>query len=169
MRSKGGLVVDEGPPKTQGHPRNFPKRNRMGSALSKGVVVIEAEKKSGSLITARLALEQGRDLFAMINQSEGCKELIAKGYATPINEAEDIFSYYYSMFRPKEEKTLKKQSLSQDDLEILKYISLGNDKNQISERLMLDAKDLTRRLNFLEIKGYIAKTGHLKYEIIRKG
>jgi DNA processing protein len=76
--------------------RDFPRRNRLISGLSLGVVIVEAAKRSGSPITARLALEQGREVFALPGspldpRAEGTDGLIKQG-ATPVTEAADIVS-----------------------------------------------------------------------------
>lgn len=91
---KGGLLISEYPPDQGVLPANFPKRNRIISGLSLAVVVIEAAIASGSLITARLAAEQGREVFALpgpINseQSKGTAMLIQNG-AKLVVEIEDI-------------------------------------------------------------------------------
>ena len=61
----GGVILSEYPPGTSPHPGNFPKRNRILAALGRAVVVFEASEKSGSLITASLAVDHGRDVFCM--------------------------------------------------------------------------------------------------------
>ncbi len=91
-----GVALSEMPLGWEPRARDFPRRNRLISGLALGVVVVEAAKRSGSLITARLAAEQGREVFAVPGspldpRAEGTNGLIKQG-ATPVTEAADIAS-----------------------------------------------------------------------------
>ena len=92
---KDGCVLSEHPPRTKSLSHHFPLRNRIISGISDALIVVEAGKRSGSLITARLALEQNRDVFAIPGrigdvQSEGTNELIKRFGAQLITSAEDV-------------------------------------------------------------------------------
>src|SRR3546814_174338 len=89
-----GLVVAEQPPGIEPQARHFPRRNRIIAGLSLGVIVVEAAPRSGSLITARLALEQGRDVMAVPGspldpRAQGCNQLIRDG-AILVQSAADV-------------------------------------------------------------------------------
>lgn len=94
-----GAVVSEYPPGTEPAHWRFPQRNRIMTGMSRGTILIEAPKKSGALISAELALEQGRDVFAVpggINhpESEGCNIRIREGAAELVQSPADILAYY---------------------------------------------------------------------------
>jgi DNA processing protein len=91
---QAGIILTEMPFGWEPRARDFPRRNRLISGLALGVVIVEAAKRSGSLITARLALEQGREVFAVPGspldpRADGTNGLLKQG-ATPVTEAADI-------------------------------------------------------------------------------
>lgn len=93
---KNQLVLTEYPFGTKPHKTHFPMRNRIIAGLSEGVLITEARKRSGTLITARMALDEGRDIYVVpgpINQvlSEGTNRLLIEG-ATPIMDANQILN-----------------------------------------------------------------------------
>ncbi|MCI8497725.1 MAG: DNA-protecting protein DprA [Clostridiales bacterium] len=100
--AQNGALVSEYPPGTTGLPHHFPIRNRLMAGLCLGTVVIEADIRSGSLITAHHAVDQGRDVFAVPGDEEsryfaGCRHLIDEG-AKPVNCAYDILEEYLTLY-----------------------------------------------------------------------
>ena len=98
-----GAVISEYPPNTPAVPRNFPTRNRIISGICHGTLLVEGTKKSGSMITARLAIGQGRALFAVPGKigdvnSEGPNLLIREG-AYSVLESTDILKHYDFLYR----------------------------------------------------------------------
>ncbi len=97
-----GSIISEYPPGTKPFSKNFPKRNRIISAFSDKLAVIEAGERSGSLITARLSLEYGKDVFCIPGRPEdimsrGCNSLIKKGMAGLVTEPYDVIcSFFYN-------------------------------------------------------------------------
>ena len=165
---KSGVILSEFEPGTPGLPHHFPQRNRIISALSLGVVVVEGSEKSGSLITANFALEQGKDVFAVpgpiyAQTSVGANKLIQQG-AKLVMTAQDIM----------EELGLEQQSvqtntdeeLSEEYALVLSIISqeaVSTDeliaKTQLPSSLVLEA------LTMLELQNRIQRVGAHTYGI----
>src|SRR5690242_3778167 len=105
--TENGVVLSEMPLDHEPRARDFPRRNRLISGLAAGVVVIEAAQRSGSLITARMALEQGREVFAVPGspldpRCEGTNNLLKQG-AAPVTEAADVTAALRPIFeRPQQ-------------------------------------------------------------------
>ena len=114
-----GCLLSEFPPETPPYKWNFPKRNRIISGLCNGVLVVEAPARSGALITARQALEQGRDVFAMpgnvgVDTSEGTNELLRSG-AILARDGWDVVVEYQHLYP----KTVRRYDLAKAQLQLL--------------------------------------------------
>lgn len=160
--SEGGGILSE---YTFGMPPykwNFPVRNRIISGLSNGVLLIEARKKSGSLITADLALDQGKDVFALPGRASdplsfGTNRLIKQG-AELVTVPEDILEYY-SLFG--KEKNEKKHFLLEREEKIV-YANLGLEEkhlNRLVQETNMGTGKLMEILLGLEAKGLVRQTG----------
>ncbi len=111
-----GCVISEYPPGTKPDRGHFPVRNRIISGLSLGILVVEAPEKSGALITASLALEQGRDVFAVpgnigVKNNEGTNQLLREG-AIMAMDGWDVVSTYLSLYPDKLADGRTKESMA---------------------------------------------------------
>lgn len=163
-----GCVLSEFSPGTQPKRYHFPMRNRIISGLSDVVVVVEARKKSGSLITAEFAAEQGRNVLAVPGRpqdplSEGCNELIAHG-AGVVLSVEEFEEEAFPERKTNREKFFENIALA--PAEKLVYSSLGlHTKNlwKLQEDTALSLADLSRSLLSLEQKGLIKEIEQNQY------
>ena len=144
-----GLVVTEFPPGTPPQDWHFPRRNRIISGLSRAVVVVEAREKSGSLITARLAADQGRDVMAVPGsivggRNRGANALLRDG-AKLVESAVDIL----------QELGLDSHAARRDDLpEVVEFTV-----DQIAEQLRIPAGEALAQLLEWELTGQVQRIG----------
>ncbi|NOY73244.1 MAG: DNA-protecting protein DprA [Gammaproteobacteria bacterium] len=164
---QSGVILSEFPLGTAPQRSHFPRRNRLISGLSKGTLVVEAALRSGSLITARFAVDQGREVFAVPGAitnplARGCHNLIKEG-AKLTETADDIFEEIGSMLSASvrapswggNEETIE-TSLNQKECAV--WRSLGYDPARIDtiiERSKLTAQAVSSTLMDLELRGYI--------------
>ena len=187
MVEEQGLIISEFPLGTPPLPPNFPKRNRIISALSLGTLVVEATVKSGSLITARMATEQGKEVFAIPGsihapQSRGCHALIKQG-AKLVETAQDVLEELRPLLTPpalpnsKLLSTATNQKQNSDDADdddapdsLVK--SLGYDPvslDALVARTGWDTASLQVRLMELELDGQVARLPGGLYQRVVSG
>jgi DNA processing protein len=155
----GGCLISEFEPETKAAFYTFPMRNRLVAGISKAALIIEAEEKSGTLITARMALDYNREVLAVpgpINSSfsKGTNRLIRQG-ATPITCSEDILE----VLGFKIDKESKQQNLFDDALpnekKILKILKEPMPKDELLRVLNMPTGEANATLSVMEIKGLI--------------
>jgi DNA processing protein len=169
--SRHGLLVSEFALGTRPLAGNFPRRNRLISGLSRGVLVVEAAVKSGSLITARFALEQGREVFAIPGSvhsplSRGCHALIKQG-AKLVETSADILEEFG---RQTTVNSLNSSRVvSQKHPELLQAIGFDPvDLDTVCVRCDLTAEKASAMLLELELDGAVVKLAGGKYQQIRQ-
>lgn len=165
-----GCLVSEFPLGTPSVPGNFPRRNRLISGLSRGVLVVEAGKPSGSLITARFALDQGREVFAVPGSihsalSKGCHDLIKQG-ATLVEEADAILEELRWPVRIAPRAQAPQPEPVDAFLESMGFAPTSPD--QIAQRTGIPAGSIAAQLSLLEVEGRIASLpGGLFQRVLR--
>lgn len=160
---ENGALISEFPLGTPPLPYNFPQRNRIISGLSMGVIVIEAQEKSGSLITAHHALEQGKEVFALpgnINSifSGGTNKLIKDG-AKPLLSIEDITEEIPELMKKQgisKTNNIDYSNLSETEMKVIELLKEGPLYiDIIAYRIGLDISTINSVLTILELKGMI--------------
>ncbi len=166
--AENGAVVSEYALGTRPEASNFPPRNRVISGLSKAVVIIEAPKRSGALITARFAAEQGRDVFAVPGNitspgSTGCNSLIQKG-AAPLLSSQDVLdqlNFEHLVDIQYQQRTLPLDP-GEDDL--MKHLSQEPiHVDDLVRNSDMASSQVVSMLTMLELKGLVRQVGTLSY------
>jgi DNA processing protein len=166
VEQRAGALVAELPPGVPPDAVNFPRRNRIIAGLSRVTVIVEADVRSGALITADFALEQGREVMAvpgsiMSRMSRGTHELLKQG-ASPVTGAEDVLQVLGSA--PRESSTPRLPTLAPDEQRV--WDALADEPRHIDEL----ARGLDRRvgevaatLAVLELQGLARQVGAMQY------
>lgn len=172
---QGGGILSEYPPGTPPLSWHFPTRNRIISGLSDAVLVIEAGEKSGSLITVDMALEQGRDIYALpgpvnSSMSRGCNYLIQQGAGLMTSPEMLLKEWGIDRCSVSDGKAKNKKVL--ETPEKLVYSCLGlypKNIEQIAEETKLSPRELVGLLVSLELQGYAREISKNNYVAAEKG
>lgn len=174
--NQGGCIISEYPPDEKEQSSNFPKRNRIISGLASKVLVVEAAKRSGSLITARLAKEQGKEVFALpsdldVKESRGTNELILNGATIAINPKQIISKIMEEKTKEKINKKKEEQQIKVPSQYKTIYESLEKESkhiNEISKELKISLAEISSTITMMELEGYVERTNQNQYKIIRR-
>ncbi len=170
---KQGALVSDYPVGTSPDGVNFPPRNRIISGLSLATVVVEAGEKSGALITAEFAVEQGRDVFAvpgsiLAPQSEGTNQLIEQG-ARPLLKMSEILESLKLEQIPEKQQVRKLNPLNPVEQNLLQHLSSEPMHiDQICAMTGLPIHDVSATLTMMELKGFISQVGGMNYVAMRE-
>lgn len=168
----GGCILSERHLGEEIIPGLFPARNRIISGLSVGTLVVEAGEKSGALITARLALEQGREVFSIPSnlynrKGVGTNRLIKKGEAKLVQTIQDITDELGIVMRSCE-KEKDCSVLDEIDKRIIDHLYNGpDDLDNMAELLNLDIATLNQKISILELDNKVAKVEGNMYVVIK--
>lgn len=168
-----GAVVSDYPLGTQPDGVNFPPRNRIISGLSLATVVVEAGEKSGALITAEFAVEQGREVFAvpgsiLTPQSEGTNRLIEQG-ARPLLKMTEILEVLKLERIPEKQTARRQNPMSPVEKKVLD--ALNQEPQHVDEicgQTGLSISELSATLTLMELKGLVTQVGGMNYVAMRE-
>jgi DNA processing protein len=182
---ESGCMITEAPLGTQAAPYLFPPRNRIISGLSRGVVVVEATTRSGSLITARMALEQGREVFAVPGsassgdtRAKGVNNLIRQG-ARVVEGIEDILQELSwsvesqsvqadSIIKTQQPSNFKNPAKNRENGSILTHLEAGPlSADELARECQLTVASLSRILLQLELTGVVERLAGNRYALLR--
>jgi DNA processing protein len=170
---ENGALISDYAPGTAPEANNFPPRNRIIAGLSLATVVIEADIRSGALITANFALEQGREVFAVPGnvfspQSRGPNRLIQNG-AHPLLDPKEILEVFdlTRVIEQREARVVLPSNTTEAQLfEVLGYEPLHIDEVRAKTNLPID--QVTATLAMMELKGMVRQVGGMRYTVIRE-
>jgi len=157
---KGGCLLSEMEPSLRATLYSFPQRNRLMAGISKAVLIIEAEEKSGTLITARMALDYNRDVLAVpgsafSSNSNGTNWLIKQG-ATPVTCSDDILEALgFEIEKEEKSEADKYADCGKDEMKIIKLLREPMERNDLIRELGMNIDEANALLSIMEIKELI--------------
>ncbi|MFA5773122.1 MAG: DNA-processing protein DprA [Candidatus Paceibacterota bacterium] len=157
---KGGCLLSEFEPSFISQLYSFPQRNRLMAGISKAVLIIEAEEKSGTLITARLALDYNRDVLAVpgsafSSNSNGTNSLIKQG-ATPVTKSEDVLiALGFEIEKPTQTDAEKYADCSKEEMKIIELLREPIERDELVRISGMKIAEANALLSIMEIKDLI--------------
>jgi DNA processing protein len=158
--TQGGCLISEFEPDFEATTWSFPQRNRIMAGLSKAVFVIEAERKSGTLVTAKYATDTNRDIYALPGNvtspmSEGPNWLIRMG-ATPITSADDLREALG--FSAELDRKNLELDLDQNEKKVYEILNEAKTRDEIGDETNMQPHEISAIISMLEIKGLISES-----------
>ncbi|MCX6754692.1 MAG: DNA-processing protein DprA [Candidatus Nomurabacteria bacterium] len=156
----GGCLLSEFEPNFRSTLYSFPQRNRLMAGISKAVLIIEAEEKSGTLITARMALDYNRDVLAVpgsafSSNSTGTNWLIKQG-ATPITSSEDILEALgFEIDKEEQSDEEKYADCSKEELKIIELLREPMERDDLIRESGMKTAEANALLSIMELKDFI--------------
>ena len=156
----GGCLISEMEPSARATLYSFPQRNRLMAGMSKAVLIIEAEEKSGTLITARMAVDYNRDVLAVpgsifSGNSKGTNNLIRQG-ATPITSSEELLEALgFSIEKNKQSEEEKYADCGEDEKTIINLLHEPMERDELVRMSGMDIAKANALLSIMEIKELI--------------
>ena len=156
----GGCLLSELDPSWKATLYSFPQRNRLMAGISRAVLIIEAEEKSGTLITARMALDYNRDVLAVpgsafSSNSNGTNHLIKQG-ATPVTSSEDVLiALGFNIEKPKQTDAEKYADCSKEEMKIIGLLREPIERDELVRISGMDIAKANALLSIMEIKELI--------------
>ncbi len=159
----GGCVISEYEPKEKANSKRFLERNRIVSGLSIGTVVIEAGYRSGTSVTAKIAKQQGRDVFCIPGSLDNPKSIgtnnLIKEFAKIVTSPEDVTNNYDFLHKVEVIKnTLSKEQVPEEYRKIYGLITdIPININEIAKKSLLELREVSAKLTMLELDGKVVK------------
>ena len=159
----GGCVISEYEPKINASSKNFLERNRIVSGLSLGTVVIEAAYRSGTSVTAKIAKEQGRDVFCIPGSLDNPKSIgtnnLIKEFAKIVTSPKDVINNYNFLHKIEvNSNTLVEEQIPEEYKKIYSLITdIPININDIAKKSLLELREVSSKLTMLELDGKVVK------------